>query len=640
MDSDELLARTTEFIRDPDGALDALRILGEADPDGPNGTAVLLTASIAKTWFTLQSRVHFPSRDLTRSEVSLREAERLVSSAPSILANGLVTSARCRDGAKRAVIRRFLEICVEKDVGLLQPLFNEMTIEGEALLIDGNTRAIAEGKTRDDVYRDAETYYRAFQDGDYAGALRGFRHMKSLNPYDAYPRNLIGVILVQQGRTRDGVRELLYAFRLDPGFVDAAANLVRELAEAEAHAAVLEISWHYRRHRRPEAEGKEQQIELYERYSSLILQTLACAVAQVRPAEYDVSAFNVLDELPVSERPWLGEPEHDTSADPSITAATRLFLSYRRADRELVGRLHRRLKTSYPAAHFFLDEVSMFGGNEFAAQIRDEIADASVFLLMIGPEWVSRAGLDRLQATGDVLRREVAWALTKGVTIVPVLLEDAAMPTPALLPESLQRITDLHGERVRAASFNADCARLEAAIVRVVAMRRKLAEGTKQAIDEAFEKEDFEASQGGLEAIIDSYKRTQPKVLTRASSRGKGVSGSLELEGVWECSVTGGEGDVSLRFVLDHPDRLSGIWRTLDFAGGVRESREIAGEWARIFNEPMTKTLGVRLTFVRDGNPTYCEIPFDTLIGKVFVGGDAQGRRYVTHNIEARVGGF
>ena len=110
----------------------------------------------------------------------------------------------------------------------------------------------------------------------------------------------------------------------------------------------------------------------------------------------------------------------------------------------------------------------MVGGEGFAARIRDEIADASIFLLIIGPQWVSRAGLDRLQTTGDVLRREVAWALSKGVSIVPVMIEDAAMPPRVRLPKPLERITELHGERLRSSSFDADWTRLDSAIVQTV----------------------------------------------------------------------------------------------------------------------------------------------------------------------------
>ena len=64
--------------------------------------------------------------------------------------------------------------------------------------------------------------------------------------------------------------------------------------------------------------------------------------------------------------------------------------------------------------------------------------------MVIGPKWVAITdahGRRRLDDPGDFVRMEVGRALSRGVRVIPVLVEDARMPRAAELPEELQALT-------------------------------------------------------------------------------------------------------------------------------------------------------------------------------------------------------
>ena len=639
------LERTTTFLKDPAEALDACRLCVEHDPDGPIGDAARITAAAAGAFVGLMSRQpgEVPSLDAAKYKSKAEIARRLTSIAGPVLANGLVTQARSRDAAKRADIVKFLDAAAEADARFLRPLFNEATVEAEALLVGGRTRAQAEGKTREDVYDDAETHYKTFSEGDLPGALRGFAHLKSLNPSDAYMRNMVGLILSTQGKTREALREFLYGFNLDPGNANLASNLMREFSALGLHSAAIEASRHYQGHRRDETPAaSEQMLQLFAKLSALIMETIACAVAGVGKKDFLPSATSVLDEMPAKARPWLSEPSESGDADPALDQA-RIFISYRRADgAELVERLHRKLKTVYPAVEVFLDEAAMVGGQKFEARIRDEIENASIFLLVIGAQWHGKAGLARLNETGDVLRREVAWALNRNIPIVPVLLGDTRMPSAASLPEELAPIPKRHAERLREASFDADWARLDKSSVRTITERLLSARATAEDFDKILDQAeaDPDGASRKFGTLAKQWKETLPKFIAARAERGQGVSDSIELGGTWECSVSGFDGEFSLRFVLEAANRMSGEWRVRRQGSRVRENHDLRGEWIKIWDRDGEKYLGLQLNFVLGTTPTTCTIPFHRKVGDVIVGKDERDREYTSRNVEPRERGF
>jgi hypothetical protein len=62
---------------------------------------------------------------------------------------------------------------------------------------------------------------------------------------------------------------------------------------------------------------------------------------------------------------------------------------------------------------------------------------------LIGPDWLDARGDDgsrRLYDAADFVRREIALALDRGKTVIPVLFDDTPMPPRQRLPEPLAAI--------------------------------------------------------------------------------------------------------------------------------------------------------------------------------------------------------
>jgi hypothetical protein len=152
----------------------------------------------------------------------------------------------------------------------------------------------------------------------------------------------------------------------------------------------------------------------------------------------------------------------------------KVFISYRREDsQDVTGRIYDRLVEHFSAANLFKDVDNIPQGSDFRRVLDDAIGQASAVLVVIGPKWLSAVEADggrRLDNPADFVRLEVETALRKGLPIIPVLVGQARMPTPAELPQSLQELPYRHGLPVRPdPDFNRDLERLAAALEQWVA---------------------------------------------------------------------------------------------------------------------------------------------------------------------------
>jgi hypothetical protein len=86
-----------------------------------------------------------------------------------------------------------------------------------------------------------------------------------------------------------------------------------------------------------------------------------------------------------------------------------------------------------------------------------------VLLVVIGSSWLSVVGEGarrRLDDPDDVVRTEIEAGLTYGLLTVPVLIDDAIMPSPAELPSSLMPLARRSAFSISSRSFDYDTARL------------------------------------------------------------------------------------------------------------------------------------------------------------------------------------
>jgi len=145
-----------------------------------------------------------------------------------------------------------------------------------------------------------------------------------------------------------------------------------------------------------------------------------------------------------------------------------IFISYRRADASgHAGRLSDRLIARFGADRVFLDIQDLHPGENYATSIEDTIAACDCVIAVIGPRW-----LDTLQARapsgGDFLLHEIAVALRRHVTVIPVLVGGARMPAGGDLPAALAELTFLNAIEIRDEHFDQDVEQLEAFLAGVV----------------------------------------------------------------------------------------------------------------------------------------------------------------------------
>ena len=142
----------------------------------------------------------------------------------------------------------------------------------------------------------------------------------------------------------------------------------------------------------------------------------------------------------------------------------KVFISYRRADTAAAaGRLYDRFCHLLGAKNVFLDVDAIEAGENFEAKIQREIGKANAILVLIGNSWMAPApgqGKPRLFDEGDHVRAEVKFALRAKAFTMPVLVDNAAMPDPGLLPDDISGITLLNAPPLRYESFDADADRI------------------------------------------------------------------------------------------------------------------------------------------------------------------------------------
>lgn len=143
----------------------------------------------------------------------------------------------------------------------------------------------------------------------------------------------------------------------------------------------------------------------------------------------------------------------------------KLYISYRRADSSaMTGRIADSLTQAFGHDSVFLDVSSIPLGVDFRDYIQQIIAQTSVMLVIIGPQWLivtDQSGRRRIDDTSDSIRIEIESALRTGIAILPILIEGARMPSVAELPASIAQLAYFNAAMVRYdPSFVADMRRL------------------------------------------------------------------------------------------------------------------------------------------------------------------------------------
>ena len=132
----------------------------------------------------------------------------------------------------------------------------------------------------------------------------------------------------------------------------------------------------------------------------------------------------------------------------------RIFLSYRRDDSQATaGRIAEHLAHAFGSEAIFQDVEALRPGKDFRAAITEALDKSGTVLVLIGRHWLSASsptdGRRRLDNADDFVRSEIEQALQSGKSIVPVLVDGAAMPSADALPESIRALAYRNAVEVR-----------------------------------------------------------------------------------------------------------------------------------------------------------------------------------------------
>jgi TIR domain len=185
---------------------------------------------------------------------------------------------------------------------------------------------------------------------------------------------------------------------------------------------------------------------------------------------------------PSEQKPLIAQPSQEPHPAPQLVAhpviqpapllppsapapvVKSIFISYRREDsKHISGRVYDKLSQKFGRDAVFKDVDSIPLGSDFRAYIREQVSRCSVLVVIIGKQWrgPNSSGGFRLNDQRDYLRIEVETALDRRIPVIPVLVDDAEMPSEDELPSSLADLAYYHGISIRPdPNFHTDADRL------------------------------------------------------------------------------------------------------------------------------------------------------------------------------------
>jgi hypothetical protein len=305
----------------------------------------------------------------------------------------------------------------------------------------------------------------------------------------------------------------------------------------------------------------------------------------------------------------------------------KVFISYRRGDTQsFVRRLHKELSSVFPDEGVFLDEGGIDAGNDYVEVLRKEIKNAYVFLPVIGKKWLKAHGDDgkpRIHEKDDVLRHEIALALKEEITIIPILFQNARMPTESDLPLEIRELARFQGVHIGHSSFDDDIQDILNSVDDVLQMKTAEHKKEEEEID-ALTKELFGSDQD------EGWEPPDLVFVQGVRLSDFAPSGEWEMEVVSPFSpdaVLGPNGRVKARFSLVENSITEGFWETEGVARGSLEG--YIGYQLDDTDKGDPVLLGIVIEGVFNRHERFrFMIHIDEAIDKGFYGKDEAGRTY------------
>lgn len=147
-----------------------------------------------------------------------------------------------------------------------------------------------------------------------------------------------------------------------------------------------------------------------------------------------------------------------------------IFISYRKDDSLSQARgLYQSLVLEFGRESVFYDNSSLQPGVSWPMKLEEKVKQANVVLVLImnRTKWlgVDEDGIRRIDDEEDWVRKEVEMALSDpGKLVVPVLINEATLPSPNALPSRLRPLLGRQCKHIREKSWDDDLTILAIAI--------------------------------------------------------------------------------------------------------------------------------------------------------------------------------
>ena len=253
---------------------------------------------------------------------------------------------------------------------------------------------------------------------------------------------------------------------------------------------------------------------------------------------------------------------------------SQIFISYRRDDAAGYARaINDELIRCFGAERVFIDVDDINAGQPFSEVIQRSVGESAVLLALIGKRWRGeREGAPpRLFEAGDFVRLEVAAGLAKGLRVIPVLLDGAAMPDPSHLPPELAPLAGRNALELDNARFAADMAHLVSEVRGALGATAPAAPARRE-----FAKWALAVAAIGLAAIFVLWQSRSPSSPPAAQPPAAVAAARWQVNGEWQAAIEYDWPNAHYveRFVFaGEGEALHGSASFLNVARGVLEGR-------------------------------------------------------------------
>ncbi|MSM40853.1 MAG: PASTA domain-containing protein [Geobacter sp.] len=149
-----------------------------------------------------------------------------------------------------------------------------------------------------------------------------------------------------------------------------------------------------------------------------------------------------------------------------------ILISYRREESAgHAGRIYDRLCEKFGRNRVFIDVSAVEPGLDIAEAVDRTVGSCAVLLVVIDRKWlgcVDAAGKRCLDDPQDIVRLEVGTALRRKIRVVPVLVQNAAMPAESNLPEDLKQLARRNPIEIGESHWEAELTQLTGTLGRIL----------------------------------------------------------------------------------------------------------------------------------------------------------------------------